>query len=199
MLSKLNGLIVQCSSTWWKFLIVFLVQIASLLTLQRISNEFPATSGGVPPFDMQNALTPSEIFQQLEGYTAQAFDLYVIFQAVDFVFPFFAALMMASVCAFALRNFSSRLYEASVNKNIFVLLLIPAVFDYLENLNLLWAVNAWPEQVQIAASLAVAAKMGKLSSMMLAFGVAALLLLLAAGAWIARRTGMSGQGGPNDA
>ncbi|MBS93450.1 MAG: hypothetical protein QF789_05425 [Gammaproteobacteria bacterium] len=198
MLARLNSLIVECSSTWWKFLIIFLVQMGSLQILQRISNEFPAVSGGVSPFDMQNALTPSEIFQQLENYTAQAFDLYVIFQAVDFVFPFFASLMIASLSAFAMRHCSTNLYEVFVTRKLFVLLMVPAIFDYLENINLLWAVNAWPEQVQIAANLAVTAKMGKLATMMMAFIISILLLLGAAGVWITRRTSASDQAKEND-
>ncbi|MDP6435654.1 MAG: hypothetical protein QF790_03475 [Gammaproteobacteria bacterium] len=197
MLARLNGLIVECSSTWQKFLIVFVVFVGSLLILQRLSNEFPAVSGGVPPFDMQNALTPAEIFQQLNGYTDQAFDLYIIFQAVDFVFPFFASLTIASLCAFALRNFSIDLYKAFLARKYFILLMMPAVFDYLENINLLWVVNTWPQQVEIAANLAVASKIGKLTTMTLAFIVTALLLLGAAGTWITRRSSTPDQAEEN--
>lgn len=198
MLASLNALIIDCSRSWWKFLIVLLVQTASLQVLQRISNEFPSVAGGAPPFDMQNALTAEEVFRQLEGYTEQAFDLYAVFQAVDFVFPIFAAFLIASVSAFALRNLSEKFYGVAQAKSLFVILLLPALFDYLENIFFLWTVNAWPNQVQIAADLAVASKMGKLTTMGMAFVIAILLLLGAAGAWVMHRAGTVDHSGDDD-
>jgi hypothetical protein len=79
------------------------------------------------------------------------------------------------------------MYATAVKKNLFVLLLIPTLFDWLENLNLLCVVSAWPHRVELAASLAVAAKMAKLGSMGIAFLVTLVLLLWAIYEWIRRR------------
>jgi hypothetical protein len=198
MLARLNELIIECSDTWWKFLLVLAVQVGTLQLLQRISNKFPEVSGGTPPFDMQNALQPAEIFEQLEAYTPQAFDLYAVFQAIDFVFPFAASLMIASACAFFLRHISTNFYQKLVSRKLLLLFLIPAAFDYLENIFLLWVVKAWPEQVEIAATLAVAAKMGKLTTMMVAFALSAILLVAATVAWIARWNRADNMGGSDE-
>jgi hypothetical protein len=155
--------------------------------LTSITEEFPGATAGDVPFDMQNTLHSGQIFSQLEGYTDRAFDLYMRFQAVDYFFPLFAGLLLATICAFSLRMASPRLYAVAAEKNLFVLLLIPTVFDWLENLSLLYVVNAWPNQAEIAANLAVAAKMVKLGSTGTAFLVTLVLLLWGTSQWIRRR------------
>jgi len=187
MLRKVNQFIVACSQSWWKFLLIFLGQTGTMQVLMRITGEFPAVTAGDEPFDMQNTLKPDQIFTQLEGYTERAFDLYMVFQATDYFFPLFAGLLLATICAFCLRHWSADYYSIAVARNLFVLLLIPTVFDWLENINLLWAVLAWPEPAVMAANLAVAAKMGKLATMGVGFLVTGVLLLGAAGNWIVQR------------
>ena len=61
--------------------------------------------------------------------------------------------------------------------------------DSLENVHMIWAVSAWPEQVDIAAQLAVASKKGKLALLALTFGATGLFLLLAAVRWVGLKTG----------
>ncbi len=193
MLSRINQFIIACSQSWWKFLLIFIGQFATMRVLMAITEEFPLVTAGDVPFDMQNTLQSGQIFSQLEGYTDRAFDLYKIFQTVDYLFPLFAGLLLASVCAFSLRMASPGLYATAVNKNLFVLLLIPTCFDWLENLNLLCVISAWPHRVELAASLAVAAKMAKLGSMGIAFLVTLVLLLWGTYQWLSRRVrGTSG-------
>ena len=62
----------------------------------------------------------------------------------------------------------------------------------MENFSLLGVVTAWPEQVQLAANMAVFAKFGKLSSMNVAFVLTGTLLLWAATTWLKRRVGSRG-------
>ena len=69
-------------------------------------------------------------------------------------------------------------------------MLLATVFDYLENINFLWAVTAWPEQVQLAADLGVLAKIGKLSCLNIAFSLTGIFLLLALLRWIGSKTGL---------
>ncbi len=188
MLAKINRFIINCSQSWWKFLLIFIGQFGTMQVLTRITKEFPLVTAGDVPFDMQNTLQPGQIFSQLEGYTDRAFDLYRTFQAVDYLFPLFAGLLLATVCAFSLRMASPRYYATAVNKNLFVLLLIPTVFDWLENLSLLRVITAWPQQAELAASLAVVAKMAKLGSMGVAFLATLILLLWGTYGWIRSRT-----------
>jgi hypothetical protein len=187
MLTRINLFIVACSQSWWKFLLIFLGQFGTMQVLTAITGEFPEAAAGNVPFDMQNTLQPGQIYSQLDGYTDRAFDLYATFQIVDYFFPLFAGLLLATICAFSLRMASPGLYATAVNRNLFLLLLIPTCFDWLENLNLLCVVTAWPKQVELAATLAVAAKMAKLGSMGIAFLVTLLLLLWGAYGWVSRR------------
>jgi len=187
MISGINQFIIICSQSWWKFLLIFLGQFGTMRILTSITEEFPLVTAGDVPFDMQNTLQSGQIFSQLEGYTERAFDLYMRFQAVDYFFPLFAGLLLATICAFSLRMASPRLYTAAAEKNLFVLLLIPPVFDWLENLNLLYVVSVWPNQAELAAKSAVAAKMAKLGSTGLAMLVTLALLLWGTSQWLSRR------------
>lgn len=189
MPSKLNRFIIGCSESWWKFLLIFLSFNVTMFGLQQITSRFPAVTAGDIPFDMQNELRPDDIFAQLEGYTEQAFSLYAGFQAIDYVFPVVAGLFLATVCAFALRHASPALYQTAAGKNLFVLLLIPTAFDFMENFSLLRVVTAWPEQARVAADMAVLAKLGKLNSMNIAFAITGALLLWAGISWLKRRLG----------
>ena len=190
MLSALNNLIVSCSKSWLKVLLLFVVQTATLFALQGITDRFPSLTNGDVPFDMQNDLTPAQLFEQLAGWTDAAFSSYYAFQAIDFLFPLAAGLFLASLCAFGLRHAIPSWYSVAVAKNLFVLMLLATLFDYLENVHMLWAVTAWPEQVDIAAQLAVASKKAKLASLYLSFGATGVFLLLALIRWIGLKTGM---------
>jgi len=183
MPGAINRFIVRCSESWWKIVLIFIGQSATFQVLNRITGNFPALTAGDIPFDMQNSLTTAQIFSQLSGYSDEAFRQYWIFQAVDYLFPLFAGLLLAVICAAALRTASPRLYQIACERHLFLLLLIPTVFDWSENLGLLWTVAAWPEQADFAASLAVAAKMGKLTTMLISFAATAILLLWGAGVY----------------
>jgi hypothetical protein len=187
VLSKINGFIITCSQSWWKFLLLFVATIATMGYLQAVTAKFPAITAGDIPFDMQNNLTAEQIFTQLEGYSDAAFSLYATFQAVDYFFPIFAGLFLASICAFSLKIASPRYYEIAKSKNLFLLLLIPPVFDWLENINLLWVISRWPEQSQTAATLAVIAKQAKLATLYVDWAVSSLLLTWALVAWLISR------------
>ncbi len=179
MLATLNQFIVNCSTSWWKTLLLLAGQTGSLLILLRIEGKFPAIASGATPFDMQNQLTVTQIFEQLAGYSDAAFRSYYIFQAVDFVFPLLGGLFMAAVFSFALRHAAPGWYAIAVARRLLILLLAATLFDYLENLNFLWVVNAWPDEAMRAAQLGVLAKQAKLACMNLVFGLTGLLLLVA--------------------
>ena len=187
MLTFVNNLIVSCSKSWWKFLLLLSGQIGTISLLNNITEGFPAISGGHKPFDMQNSLQADEIFLQLATYTPEAFSQYSLFQMVDYVFPVFGGLVLACAVAFALRHASPILYQRVLDTRVLFLLLIPTIFDWLENINLLWAIKAWPEQTELAAQLAVASKLGKLSSIYCIGALAMGLLCWALVRWISQR------------
>jgi hypothetical protein len=60
-------------------------------------------AAGNQPFDLQNALTPAEVYPQLATWTENARTLYYAFTLIDYAFPFFAGLFIAATAAFALR------------------------------------------------------------------------------------------------
>ena len=187
MFNKLNQFIVSCSKSWWKFLLLVAGQTGTMFVLMNITQKFPSVTAGYEPFDMQNSLAAAEVFTQLESYTPEAFRLYSIFQAVDYLFPLFAGLVLATAGAFALRHASPSIYTRFANSKLLAWPLIPTVFDWLENINLLWAVSAWPERVDLAATLAVASKVCKLTSMYCVFAIVGILLVWATTRWLTRR------------
>jgi hypothetical protein len=184
MIGKLNNFIVDCSKSWWKFLLLLIGQGSTITLLNNITAKFPAVTDNHIPFDMQNTLTSEMIFAQLESYTPEAFNLYGWFQAVDYLFPVFAGLMLAAAGTFALRHAFPGIYAKALDNGVLWLWLLPSIFDWLENLNFLRVVTAWPDQAGTAASLGVAAKMAKLGSMGVVFAAVGLLLLIAAGRWV---------------
>jgi hypothetical protein len=190
MLIAINRFIVDCSQSWWKVLLLFAGQTATMQVLMAIEGRFPSITEGDVPFDMQNSLRPEQVFEQLAGYTEQAFSDYYLFQLVDFAFPLLAGLFLASVCAFALRHAIPGWYKVAVAKNLFVLLLLATLFDYLENLNFLWVIASWPEKAELAAQLGVLAKQGKLASMMTGFTLTGLFLVIALLRWVGRKSGL---------
>ena len=192
MLKAINGFIVNCSMTWWKVLLLFAGQMATFQGLNAITARFPGITAGDIPFDMQNELQPGQIFEQLAGYTEQAFSDYYLFQAIDFAFPLVAGLFLASLFAFGFRHALPKAYEFATARNLLVLMLLPVLFDYLENIHMLWAVSAWPERVDLAAQLAVAAKKAKLATLYTAFALTGLALLGALLRWAGRKAGLLG-------
>ena len=184
MLSPFNNFIIDCSKSWWKFALLVAGQAATMgIMMGWINAEFPSVSGGNLPFDMQNELTVPQIFTQLENYSERAFDLYTVFQIADYFFPVFAGLVLATICAFGLRHTSGKYYQLADQKNLFLLILLPAAFDWAENLSLLCVITAWPTQVDLTAQLAVLSKQGKLAFMNVSFAMTGVLLVTGVFGW----------------
>lgn len=118
---------------------------AALLALQAIGTRIEREVGA-PPFDLQHLLSLADIADQLPRYTDGARRLYGLFVAVDMAFPLLASLFLASICAFLLRRGPPALYQRLVAGGWLTLLLLPAVFDWAENLAALTLVlggTAW--------------------------------------------------------
>ena len=189
MLENLNQFIIRCSFSFGKVLLLFIGFFGSLQALLFIGERFGPHAGGALPFDLQNWLTVEEIFAQLPNYTDQAFTLYFVFASIDFLFPLFAGLFLAVLWAWVLRHTQPRWYDRALQSNLFVLLLIPTIFDWVENVMFLSLILSWPNELMLAAQAGVLAKKAKLVTTWMAQGSTALILLFGLIVWASRRLG----------
>lgn len=189
-MNALNSVIIRISKSGWLYVFVFAGFFGTLQALLRIGQRFPELAADAVPFDLQNRLTVEQIFTQLAGYTEEAFQLYYVFTAIDFFFPLFAGLFLGATVAFLLRHSLPRWYAIAEQKNLFVLFLLATLFDWLENITLLSVMAGYPNELSTIATLAVAAKIGKLTFVLLFQGLTVLLLIFCAGLWLARKAGL---------
>ncbi|HJP37821.1 MAG: hypothetical protein QF483_05940 [Gammaproteobacteria bacterium] len=185
-----NNLVVRTSQSAWLFINSFVFAFGSLaFVFMNINTPFEATVG-TQMFDFQNDLTVEQIFVQLTNYDESARALYHAFLFIDFYFPFFAGLVMAAAGAYAWRHLSSKHYEAIYSRNLFIVFLIPTLFDWGENIFALSVVNAWPAELGWAATGLVLCKQVKLASMVFLQAVVFLSLALALVKWLGVKTGL---------
>ncbi|MDG2156372.1 MAG: hypothetical protein P8M26_10550 [Gammaproteobacteria bacterium] len=164
MLKPINQFIIRCSSSPWKFALLFAGFFGSLQALLFIGEKFKPYANGAKPFDLQNSLHSDQIFMQLANYSDKAFGLYYVFTTIDYFFPLFAGLFLATIWAYVLRHNLPGWYEYALRRHLFVLLLIPALFDWLENIMLLITIAAFPAELSAAADTAVIMKQTKLAA-----------------------------------
>ena len=187
MIRALNQLIIRISTSWWWFLITMALAFGSLAALMRIGEGFPAVAGGAQPFDLQNDLTAAEVLAQLPGYSEAARQQYLLFTAIDYVFPLAAGLFLAAIGAFCLRQAFPGVYASLTQRQLLPLLLLSSLFDWCENVAAITAIVAYPETTAAMATAIVVAKKLKLAFLVITQGVTLLLMLAAAGTWIAGR------------
>lgn len=185
-----SKLVISTSESAWLFVMSAVFAFGSLaFVFNNIKIPFEKTVGS-PMFDFQNTLTTAQIFEQLPHYDESMFALYDAFLFIDFYFPFFAGLVMAAAGAFALRHLAPEFYKRASAGNLFALFLIPTVFDWGENTFALALVNAYPTELQWAATGLVLFKKAKLAGIILFQGLVILLLLAAAFKWVGIKTGI---------
>ncbi len=185
-----NDFIVKTSQSPWLFINSFVFAFGSLaFVFMNLGVPFE-TIVGAPMFDFQNNLTVEQIFAQLPGYDASAHALYRAFLFVDFYFPFFAGVIMAAAGAFAWRHLAPERYESIRSRNLFSLFLIPTIFDWSENIFALTVVNAWPDELNWAATGLVLCKQGKLATMLFLLAAVFLSLILALLKWLGLKAGL---------
>jgi hypothetical protein len=178
-----HDLVVRVSHSAWLWVMSAVFAFGSLYFVFLNINVPFEQMVGAPMFDFQNGLTVAQVFEQLPGYDERAIALYHAFLFVDFYFPFFAGLVMASAGAFAWRHLAPRVYEALDSRSLFVIFLVPTLFDWGENLFAIAVVGAWPERLGWAATLLVLCKKGKLATVMAFQAVVLISLLAAAAKW----------------
>jgi hypothetical protein len=187
MLNRLQTLVIRVSQTWWLYLFVVLLFAGSLLSLLRIGEIFPSHAAGNLPFDLQNALTAAEVYPQLATWTESAHQLYYAFTLIDYAFPFFAGLFIAATATFALRNSLPKWYAALAERNLLPVFMLGTAFDWLENLAALGVISLYPAEIGSLPFVLVIAKKLKLVCVMSGQAAMLLLLVYAAGNWLAAR------------
>jgi hypothetical protein len=188
MLQWLNRLIIRISGSGWLFVLTTVIAFGSLAILMQIGNAFPAHAGGVQPFDLQNALTPEQVYPQIAGYTGRARQLYYLFTTIDYVFPLAAGLFLAAAGAFALRHGLPQIYAGMVSRRLLPLFLIGSAFDWCENVAALTAILSYPEGSSAIATTLVAAKRAKLFFVVVTQALTVVLLLIAGIRWVSRKS-----------
>lgn len=184
-MQSLNDLMLRFSRSWPLFLLAALVTFGSLyLFTGVIGPRFTELTGGSPPFDLQNTLTVDQVYEQLPNYPDEAKRLYYLFSAIDFAFPLFANLFLAAIAAFSLRYLWPAGYDWVTARRLWVLLLLPALFDWAENVFALTVITNSGQELRTVAALLIYAKLGKLSLVAVAQLLAWGLLLLAAIKWV---------------
>jgi hypothetical protein len=185
VIRQLSGFIVGTSVSFPRFVLAALLGPATLfLVLFPMMRAFSALTGGVPPFDWQNALTAADIADQLPLYAGAARDLYFAHVFVDTIFPVFVGTFFGAIAAFVLRHGTPRLYERAVGLGLFAAYFISVPFDYCENLGGLAAIMAYPAPPGGWASLVIFGKSVKLVTEFVIPGSTAAALVIGAVGWL---------------
>ena len=184
MMIFFSDLVIRFSRSWPLFLLAAVVTFGSLyLFMGVIQPRFEALTGGEVPYDLQNQLTVEQVYTQLATYPAEARQLYYVFSAIDFAFPLFASLFLAAITAFSLRYLWPSAYDWMGTHKLWWLLLVPAVFDWAENIFALTVITNYGQELRGAAAAMIVAKMGKLTLLTLSQVTGWSLLLLAGIKW----------------
>lgn len=186
----LNNLVIQVSLSAGLFLFSSVLAFGSLVFVIFNINEVFETIVGAQLFDLQNDLTAEQVFEQLPKYSDAAIDLYFAFVFVDFLFPVFASLTLGAASAFAIRYLSSTWYEKINSLNLFAVYLIPAIFDWVENISAITVITTYPKELTAVAGLLVMAKKGKLSTLVAVQLISWTFLCLALLKWLGAKIGL---------
>jgi hypothetical protein len=169
---------------FWIVALAFLVNGLALFILFGIEARFEAITGA-PVFDTQNELTRAQMMDQLPLYAGSARQIYWGFSAFDFVFPLIGSIFFALFYAYVLRRlpWTGWLYR----KRVYLLVLLVALFDYMENIGFIWTLLSGVPPSTAAMQFALFFKQLKLLSLGASNFVALLLVGAFVAAWILRR------------
>jgi hypothetical protein len=140
IIARLQSLLICISRTPRLFVGVVVGFGLSAAALAWSGVQFKAVTGH-EPFDVQNGLTRTDIAAQLADYTPASRSAYILFAAVDFAFPLLGSLFLGALIAFLLRNALPSVYAWVSARRLLVLALVPALFDWAENVAALLLIN----------------------------------------------------------
>jgi hypothetical protein len=154
--------VVDRTSERWRRVAVVAVAFAVATVLLMLAGEAFRDVTGFDPFDLQNSPTADEIRAQLASYPDAATGRYLVFAAIDVVFPLVGALLLASVTAACVRRASPGVYGRALRSHLFLLFLVPTLFDWTENVFAVWLVVAGDPASDFAVDALLLAKSAKL-------------------------------------
>ena len=186
-MKQLHQLVLRCSQNGWLFGGALLGFVLTLLALLQVGERFAAVTQGAEPFDLQNELTLTAIFAQLPTYSDLSRRLYLLFTFIDYLFPLCAGLWVAGAAAFFLRHAAPTLYQWLVQRQGFLLLLLPTFFDWAENLTGAALIYVVPT-ARWLATLLLLCKQAKLGTLYMTQGLVVLLALYSGVIWWRKRT-----------
>jgi hypothetical protein len=161
------------ATSWRRSAVLVGVAALSTWALFGLDARFARRTGAPTP-DTQNGLTLERATAQLSSWDGGSTRLYLLFAAVDFVFPLAAALVLA-VVAHRVVVLGNRGPGPVVPTGIALVQLLPVVFDYAENLGFLAAVATGGE---LPIRVALIMKALKLTSIGLAAGLLVVLVVV---------------------
>lgn len=175
----------RITRTWWLFLLVFVLNFASIGILFALEEQFTVITGR-PVFDTQNDLTGGRIIAELPLYTGPAGEAYFRFAAFDFVFPFVAALFLAVLWTFFLRTMTWQVGRGLLAWHFPLAAFIVTAADYLENFSVLLLLGGVSTPASGGIQAILLFKQLKLTLLSLSGAITAILCAIAALNWIAR-------------
>ncbi len=187
----ISNLVVLASQRAWLFALALVIAFGSLnAAFGPLGSVFAELTGGELMLDFQNRLTVDDVFAQLPAYTENARQTYYAFSFVDFFFPFFAGLFQAAIAAFSLRHINRATYTWVTERNLWAVLMLATLFDWMENSFALAVVSSYPDELRTAAQLMIYAKYAKLSCTLMSMAIGFSLLAVAALKWLATTLGV---------
>lgn len=171
-----NGLL-KISRNWILFVVMLVVNFASFTILFALEDQFEALTG-MPVYDTQNALTTTQIREQLPLYQGEALNAYLRFAAFDFVFPLVSAVFIAVVCTLLLRLNRLKIAQTLLRWRLPLVVLLITLFDYLENVFLLAVLAAAPAPDTALMNIALVFKQLKLAGLALTGPLVGILVAL---------------------
>lgn len=163
------------SSRGWSVLIVALLNFGSFFILFSLESRFEALTGS-PAYDTQNDLTSAGLLEQLHLYQGDALQAYYVFAVYDFVFPLIAALFVAVLLTWLLRQNPTRLAQRLLQWKLPVFAFLVTAFDWLENVCLLTIVSTGRDVTPIWIDAAIFFKRLKLAGLTITSSTVLLIL-----------------------
>jgi hypothetical protein len=178
-MNALNRIILGWSWQWWAWPGSVLLFALSFWSLFVIGDQFAAATAGYQPFDLQNPLTVTEMLEQLPLYSAESRAIYWLFVLADTIFPALAALPFALLLGRALLT----LHPGLAQRGLALVPFIAMLLDWVENICYVLAIQLYPADVTLWATLGVALKNTKIGFGVVSNFAILLLALVAAVRW----------------
>lgn len=164
----------------WAVILLFILTCLGFGLLSAMERQFEDVVG-VPVFDTQKNLTVEQLLEQLPVYQEASNQMiYLQVVAVDTIIPLLSVVFVATFWTLLLRTNTSLVAHLLLTRGFALLILPGAVWDWLENLSFLAALNL-PAQPSWLLSVIIVFNQLKTLWIVLIIPITALLLFLLLG------------------